>query len=132
GLKAAISFSATLALSILLLFAFIFWESSINETRRVDHQLERDSGILGNEPADQIETSVNRRVAADFHRILFCALFDAAGRPVVGNMPQIPAGLPLDGLAHPIHLDDAGANPLHLQEGRMVGRRLANGRILVI
>lgn len=132
GFRMAISFSVTLAASILLLFFFIFWESSVVETQRVDHQLERDAEILAHEPPAYIATSVNRRVAADFHRILYSALFDPAGQPVIGNLPHIPTGLPLDGQAHRAHLHAAETDPLHLQEGRMVGRRLADGRILVI
>ena len=132
GFRMAITFSVTLAASILLLFFFIYWESSVFETRRVDHQLERDAEILAHEPPADVAISVNRRVAADFHRILYSALFDPDGHPAIGNLPQIPSGLPLDGLAHRAHLHVAETDTLHLQEGRLVGRRLEDERILVI
>jgi hypothetical protein len=58
GFRIAVTFSATLAASILLLFFFIYWESSVVETQRVDHQLERDAEILAYEPPADVATSV--------------------------------------------------------------------------
>jgi signal transduction histidine kinase len=130
--RATVYFSCFLVVVIGGLFLFTFWEVSVFEIKRVDHQLERDGEILSRLPSGEVAGSVSRRVAADFHRILYSALFDAAGRPMVGNLSRVPDNLKLDGRAHRANTDLLEIVPLSRQIGRLVGRRLEDGRILVI
>ncbi|HLN24352.1 MAG TPA: HAMP domain-containing sensor histidine kinase [Patescibacteria group bacterium] len=127
--RQTIYFAAALSISTLLLFAFIFWQTSIVETKRVDHSLVRDAEVIALETPQEARHSVERRIAADFHRIVYAALFDAEGQWVAGNLKQFPPGLLADGQAHRMRLgmaEDSG------KIGRIVGRRLADGRILII
>ena len=107
---------------------FIYWQVAIGEINRVDHVLERDAAILAEETPKDLEKGVAERLAADFHRIVIAALFDAAGRPQLGNLGQIPPEIPLDGRAHGTNRSSS----VQLEVLRMVARRLPDGRQLAI
>lgn len=125
---AAVIATVYLALTALL-FLFLYWQTAVGETSRVDHLLERDAAILAAESPRDLERAVEERLAADFHRIVIAALFDGAGHPLLGNLMQVPTGVPHDGLAHGTRLccSPATSEPL-----RMVLRPLSDGRLLAI
>ena len=126
-------FSSGFAVSIILLFGFIYWQTSVVETRRVDSLLVRDATLMAQEAPSQLLESVNTRVAADFHRIIYASLFAADGRFISGNLPQLPVGIALDGLAHPTELEKLDATGGVVRESvRVVVRLLPTGEILVI
>ena len=107
---------------------FIYWQVAIGEINRVDHVLERDAALLAEEPPEDLDKAVTERLAADFHRIVIAALFDSTGRPLLGNLRQIPPEIPLDGRAYPTsHPSSVPSEVL-----RMVARRLPDGRLLAI
>ncbi len=126
-------FAAGLAFACLLLSGFIYWQTTIVEVHRVDRQLVRDAAIMAAEPAADIRGSVQRRVAADFHRMVFAALFDPDRRLIVGNLSAYPAGVPADGTAHGLRETAACCAILGPPAAvHMVARRLPNGDTLVI
>jgi hypothetical protein len=130
--RLAAYFALTLSVVILLLFAFIFWQTSVLETARVDHILMRDAELIAEAPPDEIDRAVNQRLTADFHRVIYCSLFDATGRWIAGNLDKFPLDLPLDGKAHRTRVDVAATRQFSFQVGRMVGRHTRDGRVLVI
>lgn len=132
ALRLAAVVSAGVAASTLLLFTFIFWQTAVAETSRVDHILERDAQILSAQAPHEVELAVEERVTADFHRVVIAALFDQAGHKVAGNLDRIPDGIPPDGRAHRIDRSLSGNSPFDLERQRMAVRRLADGRLLAI
>jgi len=129
--RLAASFAVMFSVSVILLFAFIYWQTRARETERIDRFLVADSALIAGQTAPQIEQAVSLRNLGDLHRITFAALFTADGRLLIGNLAALPSGLPLDGRAHALDtVPEAGA--LGLGAARAVGRRLAEGDILVI
>lgn len=132
AMRLAAIVSAGIALSMLLLFVFIFWQTTIMEAARVNRILERDAAILSTESLDDLERAVNERVTADFHRVVIAALFDKTGQWVAGNLERIPENIPADGKAHRIDRGRFASSPFDLQPRQMVVRRLPDGHLLVI
>jgi len=130
--RLAASFAVMFSVSVILLFAFIYWQTQARETRRIDRFLVADAALIAGQTEAQIEQAVSLRNLGDLHRITFAALFTADGRRVIGNLAALPTGLPIDGRAHPLDTvpDEAGA--LGLGAARAVGRRLPGGNILVV
>jgi hypothetical protein len=121
-----------MTVTILLLFTFIFWQTAITETHRVDHVLERDAQLLSTESTPALEQAVRDRVAADFHRVVIVALFDPAGRKEVGNLEKLPDDVPIDGQAHSLHQTRSEFASFNLERHRIVARRLPDGKVLAI
>ncbi len=118
--------------STLLLFAFIFWQTTTIETMRVDQTLEREAVILAKETPHAAELMIEERLAADLHRLAIAALFDKAGQKVVGNIERIPQDLPLDGQAHRLGPGRPCCARSDIGTGRIVALRFSDGRTLVI
>src|ERR1700761_9049243 len=98
--RLALLYSALFGLSTLLLFGFIYWETAVVETNRVDGQLLHDAQFLAHlKPAD-LKDTIDNRVMPDFRRVAHAGLFAPDGTRVAGNLPTVPDGLKFDGTVH--------------------------------
>lgn len=124
--------SAAFCLAAFLLFAFIYWQTAVFETRRIDNLVEQQSATIAQAPTEQILWAVNTGIEHDLHRVTFAAVFDPAGNLVAGNLQRLPAALPLDGQPH--RLGAAELDPMRSNDEPVivVGRRLPDGRALVL
>jgi signal transduction histidine kinase len=130
--RLAASFAVIFAVSAAILFAFIYWQTAVHETNRIDRFLTDDSLIIGKESPAQVYEAVSLRITGDLHRISYAALFDHSGRRLAGNLQAIPAGLPLDGRAHAVPFFLAADERNDTESARAVARLLPSGDILVI
>lgn len=142
GLRMASAFLVT----ALLLLAFIYWQTAVHETRRIDAFLTAEAAAVAQESPHHILTEVRQRIAIDLHRVNILALFGPDLRPIEGNLTAMPHGLPADGQAHPVVASlqappgtagpplpgEADRPPVVEQTVRAVARRLPDGTILVI
>jgi hypothetical protein len=128
--RLALLFSALFGASSLLLFAFIYWQTAVVETDRVDGQLQRDALALAGLGPDALRSAVRSGVMPDLRQVAYLGLFDGQGRLLAGNFPAFPDKLPLDGLSHRVRLpaaDRPGGERI-----RAVGRRLPDETTLLI
>ncbi len=130
--RLAASFAVMFSVSVILLFAFIYWQTETRETARIDRFLVADAALIAGETEPQIEQAVSLRSLGDLHRITFAALFADNGRLLIGNLAALPPDLPIDGRAHALDTVSPEAGALGLGAARAVGRRLPNGNILVV
>jgi signal transduction histidine kinase len=130
--RLAATFAGTFAISAVFLFAFIYWQTAIFETGRIDTFISRDAKTISEAPIDEIYRTVSIRILGDLHRITFAGVFDKDGRVLAGNLDSLPAGLPADGRAHRVQAVRADHITDHFQVIRAVARRLADGNLLVI
>ena len=130
--RLALAFSAFFAGASLLLFGFIYLNTAIFETRRIDQLIASDAQILATEPSDIMMQVVTTRVTNDFHRVAYAGLFDAAGRRIAGNLASIPPGLSSTGDVELVMMSPYSSPVRPSETARAVMRRLANGDSLVI
>ncbi|MGH6982418.1 MAG: hypothetical protein ACREFC_14550, partial [Stellaceae bacterium] len=130
--RLAASFAVMFSLSATFLFAFIYWQTALHETARIDRFLVADAALIARQPAQDVYRAVARRNLGDLHRITYAALFDGAGKLLVGNLTAAPPGLPLDGKAHAFDRLPVTADVIDPSAARAVGRRLRGGEILVV
>src|ERR1700679_2091931 len=83
-------FSALFACSTLLLFAFIYWQTSIVEVQRVDRSLALNAEIIAQTTNSEITHTVETRDSADLRQIAYVALFDPERRFIAGNLTNFP------------------------------------------
>jgi len=124
--RLALLYSALFGLSTLLLFGFIYWETAVVETGRVDGQLLHDAQFLGHLKPGELKDTIDNRVMPDFRRVAHAGLFAADGTSIAGNLPALPSGLPFDGTVHRVDV------PTAYLTIRAVGLSLPDGTRLVI
>ena len=130
--RLAAAFAVTFAASAVVLFVFIYWQTSLHKTARIDAFLKHDAAMLSHESEPEVFRAVSLRILGGFHRITYAGLFDAERRPLIGNLSTVPPGLRLDGRAHALDRLPTFAGMLDVGTVRMVGRRLKGGDVLVI
>ena len=130
--RLAASFAVMFSLSAILLFAFIYWQTAARETVRIDRFLRNDAAAIGRQTEPEIYRAVAQRNLGDLHRITYAALFAPDGRMLVGNLAELPPGLPIDGNAHPVESLPAETEPHDRGVARVVARRLPGGEVLVV
>jgi signal transduction histidine kinase len=130
--RLAAAFAAAIAAVTLLLFGFIYWQTEVFETARIDALLQAEASVMAGESAPDIMHTVRNRLAASLFRVTFVGLFAPDGTTLGGNLMHIPAGLPIDGRAH--RVSAAGIEPQSpgFAVVRAVARRLVGGDVLVI
>src|SRR5271163_2303669 len=84
------TFALMFAASAALLFAFIYWQTAVLETGRIDRFIARDAALIAEKPPEEMVRTVADRALDDLHRITSAGLFDAAGRPLAGNLRSLP------------------------------------------
>ena len=125
-------FAISSAAISLVLFAFIYWQTAVYERERITRILTQEADVLAGEPAVDVRRAVETRLAGDFHRVTFAALFDSDGHQIAGNLPSMPGGLPRDGLVHSINADLNDDQRTVFENILAISRELPDHSILVI
>ena len=102
--RTAAAFTSALTVCFVLLSAFIYWQTAVAETFRIESFIARQAGLIAGAPPEAILWAVQSHVATDLHRVTLAALFDREGRRIYGNIERIPADLPPDGKTHWVHV----------------------------
>ena len=130
--RLAAAFAAAIAAVTLLLFGFIYWQTAIFETARINGLLQSEASVLAGETPQELVRSVHRQLAGNLSHITFIGLFAPDGTLIAGNLRHIPQGMPLDGLAHRVSATGIEPQAPGFAVVRGVARRLADGSVLVI
>jgi signal transduction histidine kinase len=118
-------------LCILMLFAFIYWQTAVYMVSESDVLLNQEVLVFAANTQAQRLAEIDDRLRKDPRRVKIAGLFDADGRRVAGNIESVPPGLTPDVPANAIiaRLSDRGREA---QSVRLVTHRLPNGEVLVI
>jgi signal transduction histidine kinase len=130
--RLAAVFSTAFTIVTVVLFAFIYWETAIYETQRIDAFMVDEVNTLVGGPETDVLRAVGIRVVSDLHRITFAALFTPDGALISGNLQSLPPGLPADGRAHATDAILRDGPQVFVEAARAVARPLRDGRILII
>ncbi len=120
------------AVSTLLLFLFIYWQTAVLEIARIDEFLIHEATAISREDPARIEADVDIRYATDLHRQGFAAVFSPALKPLFGGIVRYPQDLPRDGRVHRVMVvrNATGIGPA--EPFRTMARDLPDGRVLVV
>ena len=140
ALVATTAFRWTLAIAggftamSLFLFAFIYWQTAVQEQGRIDGIVTRQMRAIADaQPAQAVE-QLRAWLAEDRHGARYAGLFGSDGGRIAGNLLAAPPGLPADGRAHrvvvgPIGRDRDGDGP---EVVRGAAERLGDGRLVML
>ena len=130
--RLAAIFAVAFALSAIALFAFIYWQTAMFETGRIDRFITRNAQLVAAEPRAELEHAVETRIMGDLHHISFAGIFTAGGTRIIGNLDELPPGLPIDGKAHEVQARRRFDSLIGIEPVRAVAVRLGNGDVLVV
>ena len=134
GIVRTITFRLTLAVSlvftasVLSLFAFIYWQTNVYETKRLSNTVMTGVMRLADLSPDVLPHAIEVRQATGPNRLTEVTLFGPHGSVIKGALSKIPADLPIDGRIHllkNISLED------HDEAALATAIPLAGGRTLV-
>ena len=118
--------------SYLLIFGFIYWQTTEFEIARIRSLLEQQARAFSLASEDQIHWSINKHVYVDLRQVTFSALFDADHQYIEGNVRIFPQSLPVDGFTHQLTSGDIGESGQYFEPNLFVATRLPDSRILLI
>ncbi len=128
GVRWGIAAAALLACGSVLLFGAVFWLANAGLLRTVDRSVIEQLELLSERPPDLLPFMISSRMQHQPRVITSVGLFDAERRFVVGDIEAMPQHLPLNETVQTLTLlDEANGDPY-----RVVGKRLRDGRILVV
>ncbi len=116
----------------LLLFLFVYWQTALLETARIDQFLVHESAAMLRERPDLVARDVDTRYARDLHRQTFAALFSPDRTRITGDIATYPNGLPADGAPHVVTATRGSAEGQVGDTARAVARTLPDGRVLLV
>ena len=132
GFRWTLLISGAFAICILLMFVFVYWQTSVYMTAKVDQLISDHTEALAGATPEQQPQAVNDYLREDPRRVKLAGLFDANGKRVIGNIENIPPGLRADGYAQDAALVRVDVMGRATQVARAVRRRLDNGETIVV
>lgn len=117
-------------LCITLLFGFVYWQTAIYMTSRVDGLIKQELRVFAEDSPERRLTAIEDRLRQDPRRIRIAGIFAADGSRVTGNVESVPAGLVPDVPTNAVvvRIDNRGRESLNV---RMAVHRLPDGEVLV-
>jgi signal transduction histidine kinase len=128
----AIAIAGAFAVGILVLFVFVYWQTTVYMDNRVDSLIVGELTVTAAEAPEQRLVMVESRLYSDPHRVKVAGLFAADGRRLAGNVESRPAGLAPDGEPRNIEIVRIDPQGRELQPIRAVAANLPEGGLLVI
>lgn len=119
-----------MAASVVLLFAAGYHLTSTALYRTIDQTVLEQLMLLSHRPPSMLAFMVASRLDDADRIITDVGLFSPNGSLITGNIATLPRGLALDSRVYGGHLTIGGGLPAKV--ARIAGKRLADGRILVV
>ncbi len=135
GFRLAIIFVTLFAAGILTMLAFTWWQSLVYVDKHINLIIQTRAERMMQLPANRLAAAVTEAMEIDTRKINLFGLFRADGSYIAGNLPHLPAGLPVDGHVHDFPdyrpVSDA-AEFSSRPEARAMAIRLPHGEILLL
>jgi signal transduction histidine kinase len=128
----ALSIAGVFALSIAILFGFVYWRTAAYMTGRMDAVIIEESAIIESVRGPEQLELVGARLLSDPRRIKVAGLFAPGGRRIAGNIETLPPHPAVDAAPAETVVTRIGPPGPERERVRAVARRLPDGEILVI
>jgi signal transduction histidine kinase len=123
--------SGAVAICILMMFGFVYWQTSTQLISSVDRLVSDRADTIARLSGPELPQALNEQLSGDPRRVKVGGLFDSHGDRIVGNIESLPADLRPDGPQElsVTRIDALGREP---QMVRLIGRRLPGGATLLV
>jgi len=119
------------ALWCIALIGVIQWDTQRYLSNVVDLKIDHISEYFQKIDRARLPEALAVTESLDLRDVISHGLFDAQGKLLLGNLAQIPAGLPLDGKVHPLEHGVQRVEGHHPVRARGIAVHLPSGELLV-
>jgi len=130
--RLALGFTLALTGSTAAIFTYVYVETAQLEAAGKSSYLELEVRETMDMPNAEMLDRVRTRLARDLRHNSVEALFDTQGAPVAGNLASLPAGMPIDGLAHRVMTLPLDSDEPYGKEVLLVAGRRPDGTVLAL
>ena len=130
--RLALGFALALTGSTAAIFTYVYVETAQLEAAGKSSYLELEVRETMDMPNAEMLDRVRTRLARDLRHNSVEALFDVEGAPVAGNLASLPAGMPIDGLAHRVMTLPLDSDEPYGKEVLLVAGRRPDGTVLAL
>ena len=127
-----LAISAAFAGCIILMFGLVYWQTAGYMTANVDRLITGWSETIVSDGPQLWAQSLEDHLRSDPRRVRLGGLFDKDGNRLAGNIESLPPAISTDMAPHRVSLVRLDAWGREEQSARVVARRLADGKTLVI
>jgi signal transduction histidine kinase len=124
--------ASALAICVLLIFGFIYWQTSSFLVMDVDRVITDQADTFSKVPQPELLQTLKEHLGQDPRRVKLGGLFDARGNRISGNIEHLPPNLKPDVPARDVHVVRIDALGREEQIARAIARRLPDGGMLVL
>ncbi|QBR72255.1 sensor histidine kinase [Beijerinckiaceae bacterium] len=130
--RLALFFALAVTVSAVVVFIFIYEQVGSYNVSRLDYLLEQEVARAVTQPEERIKRELELRFTADLRHLDYAALFDKTGELRYGNLASIPKDLPIDGMAHTLHVPTMRAPDTGAETAVFVAGRRPDGSIVLL
>ena len=129
--RATLAFALATAVTILVIFGFVYWRITTADEDRVRAILVDEASKGADYTAAELQRALELRLTRDLRRLDNVALFDSAADAKLGNVPRLP-DIPVDGKSHLIANERLPGAADRYEPAVLVARRRADGGVLLL
>ncbi len=129
--RVALAFTLAMTVATSLIFGVVYLQIVTSEEARVRLILVDEAAKGANDSDAELKTALDLRLTRDLRRLDYVALFDAAGKLLVGNIDKMPS-IPVDGKSHFVSAAQALGAQDRTEPAIFVARLRSDGSTLVL
>jgi hypothetical protein len=129
--RVAIAFALAMTGATALIFGFVYLQITTSDEASIRLILTDEAAKGADDTEAQLRNALDLRLTRDLRRLDYVALFDAAGRNLIGNIDTMPA-IPVDGKSHFVSAAQTPGAPDRLEPAIFVARQRPDGSVLLL
>jgi signal transduction histidine kinase len=124
--------AAVLAIFVIVLFGFIYWQTDDYLIARSDTMITRQLNFIAGLPSARQADVIDQNLKQDSRGVQHAGLFGADGRRIAGNLERLPPQLSMKEAVQNVSVIRILASGPQIRVIRAIARRMPNGDALVI
>jgi signal transduction histidine kinase len=129
--RVALAFALAMAAATSLIFGFVYLQIVTSNEASVRLILVDEAAKGANDTEGELRNALDLRLTRDLRRLDYVALFDAAGKLLIGNIDTMPT-IPIDGKSHFVSAVRAPGGQDRIEPAIFVARKRPDGGVLLL
>jgi len=129
--RVALAFALAMTAATSLIFGFVYLQIVTSNEASVRLILIDEAAKGANDTESELRNALDLRLTRDLRRLDYVALFDSAGKLLIGNIDAMPA-IPIDGKSHLVPAVRAPGGRDRMEPAIFVARERPDGGVLLL
>jgi signal transduction histidine kinase len=129
--RVAIAFALAMTAATALIFGFVYLQITTSDEASIRLILVDEAEKGAGDTEAELKNALDLRLTRDLRRLDYVALFDAAGKALIGNLDTMPA-IPVDGKSHFVSSAQTPGAQDRMEPAIFVARKRSDGSVLLL